>query len=75
MKARSPSSSRGHGTLVRATHHANAVASARASAVRGSAIRMLLASTRNVLGSDSTARQFSSVRAPACPGAASFTLP
>ncbi len=75
MKASSPSITRGYGMFVRATHHANAVASARARIVRGSAIRMLFASTRKVAASPSTVRQFASVRAPGCPGAVSFKLP
>ena len=75
MKASSPSSRRGHGVLVRATHQAKAVASARARIVRGSAIRMLFASTRNVAASASTVRQFARVSAPGCPGAVSLKLP
>ena len=36
---------------------------------------ILFARTRNVSGSWSTARQLARVKAPACPGAVSFTLP
>ncbi len=43
--------------------------------VRGTAIRTLVASSCSVLGSASTVRQLSSVKAPGCPGATSRTLP
>ena len=71
----SPSSSRLPGVVVRARHHAKMVASSSASTVRGSAMRMLVASSWNVPASERTARQFASVNAPGWPGATSRTLP
>ena len=75
MKTRRPSRTRLHGMFVRAMHQAKAVASSRASKVRGTAMARLVSRTSNVARSDSTAAQFSRVSVPGWPGAALQKVP